>query len=265
MKKTTIIISSLIILAGVIFYSCSKEDKQINKTQNVVNDFKQIINNVDITSFNKAIDVYFPENPYDSIGILHNIVLQKLNEQNLLLYNSNIKDVISSLEIIFNKTLNDNDYIGYVKQLKSEIIINEVDYNESFINSLNTLTIDEKEIVNNYFLTMFSTTDVGGIIAKSKAAEHFIINSNSFSNIEKERMLKTFAIFRHSSSFWADFNKLKLNKHLAKVLASAVDAISYYCAANCINVNCDDFQDGKDLHMYSGLMSSIYYVLFGGF
>ncbi len=38
MRKTTIIISSLIILAGVIFYSCSKEDTKpvVNKTEKII-------------------------------------------------------------------------------------------------------------------------------------------------------------------------------------------------------------------------------------
>ncbi len=90
-----------------------------------------------------------------------------------------------------------------------------------------------------------------------------IINQTGFNGEEKERMLTTFAIFRYSSSFWVNINSQKASFRMRDLMVAVADAIAEYSAANCTNgVNCDDFQDGKDIYQYSGLMSSVAYYIY---
>jgi len=260
MKKISIIVASLLLVSGVIFYSCTKDKNIKESKKDIVNEFVETLNSSKASFQSKSLEIGYPENPYDSMGIIHNNILEKVNNHNSL--NTNIYEAISFLEHIFNKQLDDNFYINEFKKFKLQIIINDTAYNTEFINSLTNISNEEKGLVNNYFLILLHSKDINEVIYLSKVAELYIINNTNLSSKEKERILSTFAIFRNSSSFWVKINPQKLSSWYNNLMFAVADGVARYCIANCIHVNCDDFQDGKDVNMYTSTMSIMAY--YGG-
>ena len=130
MKKTTIIISSLIILAGVIFYSCTKENS-INNTQN-----KPIINN---NKGGDGIERLFDKDYIQELKNISGIDPQELSKSKTFIdYYNNLQAVNECFRTKFLTLLQTNNtQAEYFKTLLQNA--NNSFINGDTINGLNTV------------------------------------------------------------------------------------------------------------------------------
>ena len=190
MKKITIIITSIFILTGIIFYSCTKDGSNLNNVSNHNSPGK----------INKSLDLA----NYDSIGINHNLGLD------FIFNTSSFPDTSIFLCDLMK-------YFGY-NTLDSSLYHNfnapfEEGSNEDIFNLLyNTGRITNIN-VKNYLITMFNLFSNEAILTEAGKdvcfdsiynIESCIILRDDFSNKEKFLLTGTSSILRHSFLYWSD-------------------------------------------------------------
>jgi len=221
MKKLIIIVSSLLFLAGIIFYSCKKD-----------------VNNTNSQPIKNTINTTISLTNYDQIGINHN------NGVEFLFGTSNFPDTSSFLKELISYYGSGNFDIGfYYNSLISNIPISP----ESEFNKMYTSGIISKVGVRDDFILMFNYFLNGDITTESgKTAcynnmnllEVQIVSNGEFSNYEKLWLLGTASILRHSFTYWSDpSNQSKWHKYciqtkvnIKAIVAAFADAIGYEAA-----------------------------------
>jgi hypothetical protein len=208
-----------LLIIGVVMYGCKKETLpgNQNQTENAeaerlfIENLTSEIENVKeyfVETKSSSVDPTFPTNPFDAVGVEHNVQLAAIHnhsgfvkdaETTLQIFNSNHREstgkpIITDLEDALSST---TDFISAVIQN------GELNYN--WINSLN-IPFLEKGTLTLYFQTMYSTDNIQLRVALSKVMEVAVKNSWLFNSASKERLLTTFAIFRHSTVYWSDFD-----------------------------------------------------------
>lgn len=214
MKK--IIFGSLFLgVTGIAILSCKKENNLNLESNDVTHEnvAEQISIELDILKrqFETAkttVDPSFSYDPHDAIGAEHNLKLAAIHD-----HADFELDVMNILEIFDENTYRDNlthpitnfvDAENTVTNFVNTVLPNgEPDY-EWF----NTLDISklEKDILVTYFQNMYSTNDIDLRIEMSKVVERIVADNATLSTDSKERMLIQFAIFRHSSHYWENFD-----------------------------------------------------------
>jgi len=230
---------ALITVASVcVLNSCSKDENNVsNNDSKVLNDFRNVINNnTNYTSNRKSSCVNFEMNPFDSIGIKHNATVKHFFEEGSL--SGDISSLLQGLKKYANVEFTEEPgfYPEMIKSLKNKVYKEDMKYNPEFINTVGSHIPDiEKALVNSYFESLTGIKDVNQRISISKDAELFILDNKDLKDESKKRILTTFALYRHSTSFWDD----KTNPQgLCMRQCDIIDAIGYYIATH------GDFEDG---------------------
>ncbi len=200
-----------------------------------LSDFRNVVNNnANYIPNAKSIGVNFEMNPFDSIGIKHNVTVKQFFEEGYLA--GDIATLIEGLKAKVEFTKEPNFYPEMIKSLKSKTYTEDMKYNPLFINTVGEHIPEiEKGLVNSYFEILSGIKDVNLRISISKEAEIFILNNIELKDDSKKRILTTFALYRHSTSFWDD----KTNPQgLSMRQCDILDALGYYIATHA------EFDDG---------------------
>jgi len=201
MRKTTIIISSLIILAGVIFYSCSKEESNLkgSANNNKPNSLKSIT-----------------ENPFDFIGEIHNKGLYEVKKAAINAKNNNtqfnldycvssfifneieLTNTIDEPELLMN---NINNAISNANNYKLYYVIDYTLSDEKFV-----------EFVDNFNFTSFQKEKIILVNNALGNSENVLENLSEIeadvlnSDVEYEEqvaVLCVISIAKYSYDFWS--------------------------------------------------------------
>jgi hypothetical protein len=148
----------------------------------------------------------FPANPYDFIGAEHNVRMEFVhNHENFTKDASKALEIYDGYFVLNNKK---NIITDNAKALSSannyySKVVKDGQMNYEWINSLPIPEI-EKQITVLYYTTLLDIDNINLRIGLSKSTEAIVINSD-LSADSKERLLRGFAIFRYSSSYWSNF------------------------------------------------------------
>ncbi|MFO7789553.1 MAG: hypothetical protein ACQES0_00355 [Bacteroidota bacterium] len=253
MKKHFLLLSIILSVAilFVAILSCTDESLS-NSNQSIPSDFNDFL----YTQSQELNDHYLkdliienPKNPYDSVGIKHNVILTEIYSD------SNLNKTLTEVMEIFKNDYGviflqpESYYAELMESTIERVYFQDGSYNPEYINSTDSATSTEKQIINDYFETMKETPELEKRIVLTKESESFILNSQ-LSNDVKRRILITFTLYRHSTYFWSRFeNKSNV------IDADLLDAIALYAAFNCDGEYAENFQDGKDCYLFASSFS----------
>lgn len=257
---------------GVAMYGCKKEMQPGNHNQtentqeerlfieNLTSELKSAKQQFVATKA-KSVDPTFSTNPFDAVGVEHNIQLAAIHnhpdfvkdaETTLQIFNSNHrastgKPIITDMEAALSST---TDFISAV------ISNGELNYN--WINGL-AIPFLEKQTLIVYFQTMYSTDNIELRVALSKVIEVSVKNSWLFNSASKERLLTSFSIFRHSTVYWSDFDEYAG----LSPFSEAVDAlVAEWCMDGTIGVEGYDVSCPGVANQVGSAVSAVFDVLF---
>lgn len=209
-----------ITLIGGAFYACNKENNN-QRSGNIISmqdDEREFIKALEekiavikknhVPSKNSSIDPTYSNNQFDYIGVNHNVQLGQIhNHPNFT------KDAQVTLQV-FNSVHLSNTGKPIITDINAalsstseyfEAVVENGEVSETWINSLSIPNL-EKQTLNLYFATMYGTNDIQLRVNLSKGMELAVKNSFLHSSASKERLLTTFAIFRHSTVYWSTFD-----------------------------------------------------------
>jgi hypothetical protein len=200
-------------------------------------------------------------NPFDHHGIEHNSILSHLHD--IEATQGDLSHLISEFEDHTNLEVykSPSYFEQLVSDIKSEIYDSNYEYIPDFMNSFQgRLPQLEINIVNSYFETIAVCDTLDVRINMSKAAESFVINSDSLTSESKDRMLLTFALYRHSTCFWDseqddDRNPLKM--------CDIFDAIGAYIAMNDPDIPVGVIENGAEVNEFASLFSAVCCAVLG--
>ena len=210
----------------------------------------------------KSIIVYNTNNPMDEAGIRHNKQLDSVSIQigfdtltltNLLSYYENNYGV--------NIIIDESQVINRINYFQNNILTSDGLYNPSFVNGLVGITQEEKEVLNSYYSVLKTVVSLQERIAYSKYLEDVIISSN-FGIVAKNRMLRAFSIFRHSTYFWDKYYSTQEGLQNGGGMADVMDSIAAYWATNCDH-EVGVFEDGASVNTYASEVSLMYTIIEG--
>ena len=231
-------------------------------TSNVKADILDIFNSVrkgnsslkNLADFNiKNLD-----NPLDSVGFLHNKVLIFIMSDDIDA--SIICNKIPAVNREFNvDILTDcHNLINLCSDGLNRSIDNEDNFKADLLLSLlneNKISEDEYQIVSTTFL-ISNDLSFNNKINFIKDVERYTITSRDLDNQEKNRILRTFAIYRYSSYYW----EIENPQPKRGPVSAYADAMAEHWALNDPE---SPAQDGKDVYALAGLVSGIVHALTG--
>ena len=268
--KKLIKFGAMALTMGMFIYSCEKENVNSTKNtshsnNNIVEDLHQIFNEIQgeednvnaKSSSNLSVPLANKQNPFDNDGLQHNEVLSYI--MSLGLDESN---VCSSLGLVSKEfqvkiDLSCNELISLINDGSSKTFDDERNYKSVLLNDLlnrGNISENEFQVVNTTIEKVYNLTNLNQKITLLKASENYTRNSQFLTDIEKERIQRTFAIYRYSSFYW-EVDAIEL---AAGPGASAADALMYYWA---LNSEYSPAQDGKDAYAIAGAVSAAFVIL----
>ncbi len=184
MKKITIIITSLLILGGIIFYSCKKDNPQgntISNTSSIIPKLQKYIKehkNIN-SKKNSLYDILSNgNNPYDNVGIIvHN---------SIIFTNANCNDSATNYSDIYSSKINTNNFT--VPDC-STITTQETDilkYNLQLLDVLNNGNCD------SILIYLYNYVD------QTNLTENFIIETGDLDESQKARLLYLLTITKNT-------------------------------------------------------------------
>ncbi len=244
---------------GVLIYSCSKESdsSQVNELNgnnvNIAEELNNVFNKVraNNSSSRLMVQVENEENPFDNVGASHNEILGHLMAQEYT--DSTICNAISEVEREFNTEIEFNcqEMLSFINEGKNETFDSINNYKTDLFDELynsNKIGLSEYSIVNTTIENVYSSIDLNEQIELLKVAEEYTISSQSLTEVEKGRILRTFAIYRYSSFYW----EIEASDKKHPIVALA-DALAEYWA-----MYGDDSpsEDGYTINAISSLVSA---------
>ena len=226
--------------------------------QNIFDTYK----NKQKNSSRSTIVVENNNNPLNNSGVEHNVVLDFIlasnpNETNFCnqipLVNTNFGTSIS---------YNCNQLTSLCQSGLSVTFDNSLEYKSDLLLSLlnsSEIDVNEYDLVNTTFLNADGLS-IEDRIDFIKGVENYTVNSSLFNFNQKNRILRTLAIYRYSSYYWEIENPTATANPTVVAMA---DAAAEYWAMNSPN---SPAQDGKDVNAIAGMVSAYiqtYLIIFG--
>ena len=244
MKKLIYFVFALAL--GMFIYSCSKEvdEKEVSvqntKNSNIVQDLNEIFNNVknNNSSSKLTVQVENEKNPFDYVGQKHNVALAHLMAQNYT--DSTFCNSLSEMEREFEVEVNYNcqDILSIIEDGKTETFDSLGNYKTDLFDDLLTnkkIGENEYAIVNTTIENIFGNNNLNERIELLKVAEDYTINSQVLTELEKNRILMTFAVYRYSTYYWEIEESERANP-----LVDVADALAMYWALHSIDSEVND-------------------------
>ena len=268
MKK--LINGALALTLGMLVYSCIKEEfKNVNGTDqnkaNVVEDLTKIFNEVENDKVNTAnksssklsVPLANKQNPFNSTGVQHNEALRYLIS--LELTESNVCSSILSLNKEFGTNININcdEFLSLIQSGANKTFDEQGNYKTDLLDALlneNKISNNEYLVVNTTIENVYDLDNLNQKIALLKASENYTRNSQFLTESEKERIQRTFAIYRYSTYYW----EVEEAALAAGPIANLADAMAEYWALNSPD---SPAQDGSDVYAIASIVSSVFVAL----
>lgn len=145
-------------------------------------------------------------NKFDEIGEIHNLLMNDLINKNLA-KDLEISTVVAEIRKLIENNSTYRDAIGAENlDFDTNLIDNAIaDYKNNYANLIknSSLSSYSKKIVQEILdLTFNENTSYQSFISSIKKKENYIISS-SIGSDEKENLLKTTSVARHSAYLWA--------------------------------------------------------------
>ncbi len=247
-------------LIVVLLISCSKP--QCSDLE-VVNRFTSAMNFIDDGQKFSDTICYYPVNPFDNAGAIHNDFIESMLKDV-----SVISDSIALINAINSYThfnLDNLNVFRHIMNIDYPMAFNqEGTYLSTAVNSFSHIPSLEKAILNAFYTNLDKCDDK---IAACKRAELFIVESDEIKKESKERLLSAMAIYRYSTFLWMKKNADKpKGKNNWEDVYNRFDALGVHLACNYDDEILDtygvDIQDGKDIYHYAGMVSLSVAVLY---
>jgi len=265
-------INFIIALAILLFIvSCEKGTitrKYSNYNKEALVNFKNAINEWRTKKSDNyvgnSITVYNGNNPMENCGIQHNAQLDSvklligfdsLSLANLLSYYANNYQI--------NTLVSESEIINRMNYLQNNIVTDNGYYQSSFVDNLIGISEEEKEVLNSYFSALKSVENLEERIEYSKYLEGVILSSN-FEKVAKNRMLRTFSIFRYSTFYWDNYWLMQAGTQNGGGMTDLVDALAEYWATHGDH-EVGVFEDGASVNLYASMVSLSYEIISGLF
>jgi hypothetical protein len=199
MKKTLLQSVALFCLT-ISLFSCKKNDNELPIPNNIKNHTKQVLR-ISYTVDSAA----NPNNPFDSVGYLHNIILQETRNAWI--------DSPSSASNNYNAVLNyfyDNDYPALIS-FSTLYSVDSLIYNDTslsktlFVNSTN-FSSSAKFVLSNIFTLSNKIYDYDSyedFKADMILIEDGISLNSNLTELEKNSLFAAASVARHSVLYWA--------------------------------------------------------------
>jgi hypothetical protein len=199
MKKTLLQSVALFCLT-ISLFSCKKNDIELPIPNNIKNHTKQVLR-ISYTVDSAA----NPNNPFDSVGYLHNIILQETrntwidspgsasNNFNAVINYFNENNL--SINLTFSEVMLMDSLINSDTSKNQLIFLNSLNYSSNFktiLGNIFTLT----KIASNY--DSYEDFKMDMIVI-----ENGIVANNLLSESEKNSLLSSASVARHSVLYWA--------------------------------------------------------------
>uniref|UniRef100_UPI004049B8A1 hypothetical protein n=1 Tax=Flavobacterium sp. TaxID=239 RepID=UPI004049B8A1 len=197
------LINLVVIGITMFFYSCSTEQNE--PPQNNVS-----TSDLESKSYNSSrVGISTPENannPYDEVGVMHNVVIEKVmfNASNLV----TTDDYINYAKTVSNDVYGinaSNTVIPTNTQIKTIIDDHSADFSNVISNSGYSTQAQLKltELVNLLLeADRDLSIDYNTLKRQIITFEDDLINDITLSNIEKQNILQMSSVARHSTHFW---------------------------------------------------------------
>ncbi|MBC9811204.1 hypothetical protein H9Y05_01835 [Crocinitomicaceae bacterium CZZ-1] len=251
---------------GLGILGCKKEgiqNKQDNDSSQIRSDIQKIFNthskdeNYHVKS--DEVSIENRDNPLDNVGYMHNEVLRFIMSPdiNRTIICTKIPEVNRAFKV---NVSNDCDKLFRLCEIGvAESFDNEGNFQSNVLRTLleeNKIQENEFQIVSTTFLY---TNDMkfNDKINFIKAVEKYTIQSSDLNSEQKNRVLRTFAIYRYSSHYWENENP---QPNAMGPISAFADACAEYWALNSPD---SPAQDGKDVYAIAGLVSAVVHVLTG--
>ncbi|MDD2345290.1 MAG: hypothetical protein PHY85_04010 [Bacteroidales bacterium] len=254
-------------LVGIGFAGCKKDNVVINKDKNdntsqikseVLNIFNNYKKSTTFALKNKGVyNIENKNNPFDYVGYLHNEVLQFIMSADI--YESSICDKISKVNMNFRvNIINDcNQLFDLCVDGVFKSFDNDGNFKSDLILNLlykNRIDKNEYSIINTTFLNV-NDLDFDSKIDFIKDVEEYTTRNSTLNTEQKNRILRTFAIYRYSSYYWEIENPQPIARGS---VSSFADACAEYWALNDPD---SPAQDGKDVYAFAGVVSAIVHMI----
>jgi hypothetical protein len=244
---------------GVLIYSCTKENDDNNvigkdeKSNSIVQDLNTIFNNIKNNNSLSKLNVIVEneENPFDNVGVDHNIALAHLMAQNYT--DSTFCNSLSEMEREFEVEVNYNcqEVLSIIEDGKIKTFDSLGNYKTDLLDELlkdDKISENEYSIVNTTVESVFASNNLNEKIELLKVAEEYTMNSQILTEVEKFRILSTFAVYRYSSYYW----EIEQTERVNPIVAVA-DALAMYWA---LHSELSEVNDGVEAGIISTLVSA---------
>lgn len=260
--KKMIFVGFFLFLAGIASICCSRTDDgtDVNIENDILNIYKNC-ENKNLAKKTSELNIQNVENPLDSVGILHNEVLDYLLKDGV--NRTTLCNKIPAMNVKFNTNINiscqnlyDMCHAGMLKTFDKD-----GNYKSDLLQDLyitKKISKAEYEIINTTFLNsnnlMFNNK-----VQFIKDVEKYTLNCNRLTTQEKNRILRTFAIYRYSSYYW---EVSKSNTDEFGPISAYADSLAEKYALT--HGEPGFIEDGKDVYAFAGVVSTIVHIFTRG-
>lgn len=251
----------ILIYLVIFLSSCSKnevspETKSLNAESVIISKIKHAVSirKQSLTKSNSNNFTTYTTNPFDYVGESHNDGLNYILSNNY--YDSN-EEINTNLADYFEETpIDDIDNLAnYMSGYSSSVMDNNGNYVSDFVDSL-PISNNEKDYLNTYYDILTETETAYDRVELSKVIEDLVIEDEYLTQIERDRLLKCFAIYRYSVSFWDDYGS---GTTLADRQVNIWDSFGEFLAQH----GWGDPQDGAGIQFLGTLFSALMALSFG--
>lgn len=257
----------ILLIASFVFFACEKEKGAVSSNNSDINnkiesDVLSIFHSLTKGENNSLknlddLNIQNLNNPFDSVGYLHNEVLSFIIQEDI--DESTLCEILPDINTHFGVDIsNDCDqWYSLCEDGISNTFDDEGNYkSDMLLNLCNEDKISESEyqIINTTFLNV-GELDINSIIEFIKDVEAYTLENTSLDTEGKNRVLRTFAIYRYSSYYWRVENQQPQGP-----ISALADAIAMHWA-----LTSDDSwaQDGKDVYAIAGTVSAYVHLWTG--
>lgn len=199
MKKTLLQSVTLFCLT-ISLFSCKKNDNYFPIPNDIKNHTKQVLR-ISYTVDSAA----NPNNPFDSIGYLHNIIMQDTRNTWIDSPGSASNNFNAVIDFFVENNLTTSITFSEV-MLMDSLITNDTSKNKLiFLNSLNASSTFKTILGNIFILTnsAYNFDSFEDFKMDMIVIENEIISNNTLSEAEKNSLLSSASVARHSVLYWA--------------------------------------------------------------
>lgn len=204
MKKYTkilaVAIAAIMTIGSISFVSCNKENND-----DVSRNHSGSMEKTDAVSPRNA------NNPYDTIGALHNIMMDECRGKMQSYYMANGSWSIAASDSIATVILADHGFYvpGYNLNFITSLFADSASYYTDYAVALGATNYEEENIINIINITrelFFANEPYSQIKERIVNEEALVLSNQGLTNDEKFVILSTTSVLRHSLYYWLTYD-----------------------------------------------------------